>query len=129
MCLSQQLTHPPHPLRRWASHSDHLTPCHLQEKCFVFHRSTFHINNSGGKKTSCVAPYYAECPAKVSRCHSNTFLFSMSACHSASVPVRLLNVWHRDTVSVCQCMAQYQCVSVSMYGAVSMCQRVSVSMW
>ena len=113
MCLSQQLTHPPHPLRRWASHSDHLAHCHLQEKCFVSHRNTFHINNSGGKKTSCVPQYHAECPAKVSPCHPNTFPFSMSACHSASVTVRMLNVWYCGTVSVCQCVAQYQCVSVS----------------
>ena len=119
MCLSQQLTHPPHPSRRWASNSDHLAHCHLQEKCFVFHSSTFHINNSGGNKTGCVSPYHVECPAKVSPCHPTTFLFSMSACHSASVTVRMLNVWRSISVSACQRVnvvgvVLYECMKVVM---------------
>ena len=94
MCPSQQLTRPPHPLRRWASKLEHLMHCHLQEKCFVFHSSTCYINNSVGNKTDCVSPYHAACPAKVSHCHLNTFTFQyLAPCHSASVTVRMLNVW------------------------------------
>ena len=142
MCLSQQLTHPPHPLRRWASHSEHLTHCHLQEKCFVFtvarfiliiqagirlvvwHRTTLNapprLIIQAGNKTGCVSPYHAECPAKVSPCHPNTFLFSMPACHSASVTVRRLNVWCCGTVVQCQCVNVWCSVNVSA------CQRVNV---
>ena len=78
------------------------------------------VNNSGGNKTGCVSPYHAECPAKVSPCHPNTFLFSMPACHSASVTVRMLNVWRSVNVSACQCVnvvgvVLYECMKAVLY--------------
>ena len=115
MCLSQQLTHPPHPLRRWASKSEHLTHCHLQEKCFVFAVAHFILIIQAGIRLVVCHRTTLNAPP---RCHPVTLIHFLSyasvpQCQCDSAEIECVVLWYCGAVSMCQCVVQCQCVSVS----------------